>query len=222
VYRGSKKGAWRIDLDNPTEIKRRLGEDAFIAFAKSFVGLDRVLTLRHLYELNAKHGAIGGSPAKERNAGLLLVLLVGTMHELGAALGHLQAILGRSRARTIPSWREIEALRRRWHGDGIGKDIRNQMAHHLGDREVYKKGLAMTAGKPRVCLYSAHGLASRDGAFEAPWNWVMHGLGLDSPGYTDRARQIVEDIRQVNDVLLLFFGEVINMAGIPVKDRRSK
>jgi len=221
VARGSKSGRWHLDLEAPSEFTRLFGEDALIAFARCFVGIDRVVSLRNLYVLNAKHGGTDGSYAKERNTGLLMVLLVGTMHELGKALARLKDVVGKSVGPSASNWAKLMEIRRRWHDRRIGKAIRDDMAHHLGKAGVFKAGLAAATGQPSARLYSADGPAMKDGAFEAPWDWVMFGLGLGSPEDSELVNHLAKDVADVPEVLLSLFQEVVSMRGIPIEDRRA-
>lgn len=70
-------------------------------------------------------------------------MLSGTMYELGAALQGLCATgivnrLGNDRS----SWEPLNALRAQWNRDAFAKTIRNGFAHHLGEIDAYRTGIA--------------------------------------------------------------------------------
>lgn len=222
VLRGHRDGPWRLDLDNPPGVEQALGRDVVIAFMKCFVGSDRLVSLTHLYILSCTHGDGDGSRSGVRDSRLINLLLIGTMHELGAAMQKLEGALIRAGKRTVASWQEMVDIRRRWFGKPAVADIRNQLAHHLGDDEVYDKGWESIRTKQSLSLYRADGRTGNKGTFDGAWDLVARGLDLEPSEYSKVSEQVADDIFRVPVALLAVFRDVVTAAGISVDDERSE
>ena len=222
VLRGKKDGPWRFDLDNPREIEKVLGRNLLLAFMKCFVGVDRLASLRSLYVLNHERKEGRDSHVGQREKWLLLLLIVGTLHELGEALQKLEAALKRSGKRDVPSWTKLTRIRRQWNQDPVVRAVRNQLAHHLGDDEVYRRGLDAVAGQPTLQLYLCDSPMGGQGTFEGAWNTVMLGLGLKAEDYPLLFAKMAADAVELEGVMASLFQEVVKLTGIVVADERSQ
>jgi hypothetical protein len=172
--------------------------------------------------LNEQNAGVGNGHAKDRNAWMLIFLIIGTMHELGQAVDAVQAVLGRTNRRNLPSWDRMMEIWRSWVSEKIGKDVRDQLAHHLGDSEAYEKGLDEIRLRPSFPLCFADGPTRGAGHFQGAWNLLMLGLGIDQADYLHILDQTIADVAEVDQVMLSVFVEVLKNAGIPMEDLRSK
>lgn len=222
VLRGQRNGPWHLDLDNPLGIEQALGRDVLVAFMKCFVGSDRLSSLAHLYILSSTHGDGDGSRSGVRDSRLINLLLIGTMHELGGAMQKLEGALIRSGRRTVAGLQEMVDIRRRWFGKAAVADIRNQLAHHLGDDEVYKKGWESIRGRQSLSLYRADGRTGGNGTFDGAWNLVARGLDREPSEYSEVSEQVADDLFKVPAALIAVFRGVVTASGISVDDERSE
>jgi hypothetical protein len=156
-FEGTKRGEWHLDVVNPKGLGEKIGEHVLRAFMPCFVGVDRVVSLNQVFwrtmeELKGPENA----HALGRDSWVLVMLIAGTMYELGTALDRLAneelSIAGaRSRVRTCCSWGDIDGIRKRWStGNALASMVRNEIAHHLGNPETYEKGLRLARTNVRA------------------------------------------------------------------------
>jgi hypothetical protein len=226
TYEGVIGGPWHVDLCNPSSIAEKMGRDVLPAFLRCFVGVDRATSLMYMVLANEASRAPENSHARSRDTHLLLLLIAGTMHELGIAieaLGNLKLALpeGPDRIKKLPTWKGMQEIWRRWSADRFGKRVRDQVSHHLGDLDVYDAGLRKLASQPTIQLYVSDGPSEADGSFEGAWAILERGLGLEYEDLRRIVAQTGDDVADVHRALNPIFGEVVNLAGIPVEDRRQ-
>ncbi|HEX7662889.1 MAG TPA: hypothetical protein VF407_00185 [Polyangiaceae bacterium] len=108
-----------------------------IPFAKAFAGADHLESCHYLMKLNSDVSGI----AHDRNFWTLVLTIWGTMREISVALEALRRGGIEKKVDDVDLWRDIDAIRKRWHGDDFFIQIRNQLCFHLGDSSLYKKAL---------------------------------------------------------------------------------
>lgn len=220
LLQGDKQGAWYLHLNNPREIGQRIGVDVLGAFMRCFVGVDRSTSITNLLRLNEEGGGAPGSHTRSRNQWFLLLLMAGTMHEVGEALQGLATKNVPSKMQDRSKWDALDKIRRRWHTNPVASKIRNQLSHHLGDPKVYTKGLEFQLGKRRLQLYCADGPVLGQGTYEGAWNSITRGLDLDLSDYMRLYGQMGSDVPELHRALLDVFLDVFRFAGIPDEDQR--
>lgn len=176
VARG-REGAWRSDLGEVADVMRLLGERTVAAFLKCLVGTDRLMTLAQFQGFSEERLPVD-SPAAQRNRLVTTVLLVGTFHELGKALGELRGELcGRGPLQGDALWAPLNEIAKRWNDHPAGKRIRNGAGHHLGELEMYVDGIAaVCANETDVPFMAAHSMRSGDSMAQLAWDALLRGL----------------------------------------------
>ena len=177
VFAGSLVGDWRVSLVDAKAIQVAIGRPLFAAFLKCFVGVDRVMSLEQMLELN-QHHLERDSPAHDRNLRVLVFLMAGTLYELGEALQELCSARVTERMADKNEWTPINAIRKQWHTNPLMSKFRNQLAHHLGELEAYGKGLDATLGADTQMILS-RGRGQTRYADESPAAWEVLFRGVE-------------------------------------------
>ena len=146
-----------LEVRNLAAYRAILGDDLVIGFAQLFGAVNRIEALHSMMLLNNHRGAaivIGelehthdpDSVGAARNRVVIGLFIWGVLHELSSAIDTLQGakltdVLREGKDKScLASWKELRSIAHRWRG-GQETDGRNQLAFHLGDREVFRKGL---------------------------------------------------------------------------------
>jgi hypothetical protein len=222
VFSGSVDGDWRVSLVNPQAIVHVVGRAVFAAFLKCFVATDRVMTLEQMLQLNSLHVA-KDSPAQNRNLQVLAFLMAGTLYELGDALQELCDAKVYEKLSDKSSWTPVNEARARWHKNKLMSKFRNQLGHHLGDPDVYTKGLdAMLQGNADLLLARGRGRARHSDEYPGAWDALFQGTDIDEAAFQQGLLLTKTTHLELPDQLLAVFAEVLDSCGIPVLDQRSK
>jgi hypothetical protein len=206
------------------DIAKAIGEDAFAAFMRCFVGADRLKSLLHFYiAAEEKFGGIG--PASERNFNVSWLLVVGTLHEVGDALQVLCSTQAHMKLKNQRPWLRLNKLRKTWYKQPLASRVRNQGGHHLGDMDVYKAGMAklseMTLDTP---LRVGQG-QRRDHSFaRGAWDVLLLGMTSKTAMRPEveivQLKRLLKDAgvahRKLHDALEAYFIAVLESAGIGI------
>jgi hypothetical protein len=145
--------SWSAVLEEPTRVRDLVGSDLFAAFLKCFYGVDRVMALEQMLHLNQEH-LDHSSNGYRRNGRVIGLLLASEMYELGAALQQLCEARVVERMRDASKWTPINELRGRWHKNALFKEIRNQLGYHLGEPDLYRRGLDRALGNSADVVFA--------------------------------------------------------------------
>lgn len=220
LFQGSRSGRWYMHLNNPSDFSRRIGKNVLAAFMKCFVGADRLTTIVHLLQLIGLDGAKENSIAFNRNLFLLATLMSGSLYEFTSALQELTGTKIGLVLKKESSWQKLSEIRSRWQKQDA-KEVRHQLAHHLGDKELYLKGLGEQLKNRRLQLYAATGRNPVQGIFEGALSTLTLGLSLDVTDYTKLLDSSTTDAVQVPNLLLDVFTLILRNAGIGIDDDRE-
>jgi len=130
------------------KFQAKLGQRA-VPFCQAAVGLNRMMSLWHLWHLQIKNEkSIPKIPA-ERNRWHVFILSVGCTREIVRALDSLRrSKIERDLIESRAAWSKIDEIRKRWNcGDFI--NLRNQLAFHV-DEEIIKDGLNLLIQKGKT------------------------------------------------------------------------
>jgi hypothetical protein len=217
---GSRDGRWQFRAVDLGVVVSAVGTRLFAACMKCFVGVDRLMTFEQMLVFNMRELNLE-SIAYTRNLRVLVMMLAGTLHELGDALHELNTALALRRLGDLPSWKPLYDRRRLWTGNAGLRKARNQMAHHLGDSALYDAALnaRVAAGTAENCIYHRDGTKRQDGEGELGWALLLRGLDMPEEQLmalleTTRARH--ED---VPDLMAQFFGDLLERCGVEIENR---
>jgi hypothetical protein len=225
---GSRIGHWSVEICNFSDLDTRVGRPLLAAFLKCFVGIDRITTFQDLIRLNAANdGAIsapgteGDAPQTQRNIFLLNALLAGTLYEIGDALHEL------SRAGVVDSmsdpslWQPLDQMRKRWQKAKVPGEMRNQIAHHLGDLSVYETGVGKLSSLEAPVEFARGIGQSAFGAHHiGPWNALTQGLRMEDHEFRTLSEGVVRDHQNLAESLMEVFLNVLDAEEIPLADLR--
>jgi hypothetical protein len=144
----------------------------------------------------------------------------GSLYELASALQELTATKIGLALKDHPGWQKLSQVRARWQKQDA-KEMRHQLAHHLGDREKYLKGLDVQLRKRRLQLYSADGQHPVQGTFEGAGSTLTLGLSLGVNNYTELLDSSRKDALEVPSLLLEVFIQILRKAFIDIEDKRA-
>lgn len=199
-------GTWRIDLDEvgidgPWEAKVRhlarfdevFGREILTAFCRCFVHVDRLNSLISCMHTSEQyHG--GKSVAYARDLNTLVWFTVGTLHELGLAIGDLHGALKKCERLDpqSPPWVTLRGLTKRWKKD-VYPRMRNQVAFHV-DEQVIERGLNhLVEDEEDVTLIEGDSPKHVDSRLTLGFLAQHNGLDLDLDGYRAFLEVVVED-----------------------------
>ena len=204
-------------------LEENLGRRVVLGIFKVLHGIDRIMTFEQLLAFNGRELA-ADSPAYDRNLHVLIMQLVGVMHEVGVALQELcNARVADIVGRESESWQRLNAWRRRLKGDGAISDLRAQMAAHLGDREIYDAGLEhlLDTTDPRFLLMHGDGHLRHAGFAVGAWDCLYRGLDLDPEGVKDVLKFTRDAHFDLPGAFMDFLTELFMASRIEVVDELS-
>jgi hypothetical protein len=217
---GSRHGRWQFRAVDLGVVVSSVGTRLFAACMKCFVGVDRLMTFEQMLVFNVRELKLE-SIAYNRNLRVLVMMLAGTLHELGDALHELNAALTLRKLGDLPSWKPLNDRRRLWTGNAALRKARNQMAHHLGDSALYDGALnALAAASPAEdCIYHCDGTKRQDGETELGWALLLRGLDIPE----EQLRALLEITQtgheDIPDLMAVFFGDVLDRCGVEIENR---
>jgi len=212
---------FEVLIHNPRGLANAIGVRVLASFYKCFMGTERILTFEHLMFLNEKASQqlpdeTADEYAFDRNRMVLGLALAGTMYEMGAALQELTATGIARNLRERPCWLRLNELRSEWNREHFAARIRNSLAFHLGEMEHYVTGIEQLETDP-VRLIGSNGIRRFSGRYEATWNSLFHGMGLqdnDMKTFVVRTQQAHDELPSL---LNEFFREVLESFGVAIE-----
>ena len=187
---------------------------------KCFVGVDRLMTFEQMLVFNVRELKLE-SIAYTRNLRVLVMMLAGTLYELGEALQAVNAALALRNLGDLPGWKPLNDRRKLWTNDASLRKARNQMAHHLGDSGLYEGALIslVAAGSDEDCIYHCDGTKRQDGETELGWALLLRGLDIPE----EQLRALLEITQtgheDIPDLMAVFFGDVLDRCGVEIENR---
>jgi hypothetical protein len=187
---------------------------------KCFVGIDRLMTFEQMLGFNVSRLKLE-SIAYTRNLRVLVMMLAGTLLELGDSLRELQTALALRNLGDLPSWKPLNDRRKLWTNDASLRKARNQMAHHLGDSALYDRALNafVAAGTAEDCIYHCDGTKRQDGEGELGWALLLRGLDMPE----EQLMALLETTRagheDVPDLMAQFFSDLLERCGVEIENR---
>jgi hypothetical protein len=213
-------GRTQLKLINPDAAVSRIGVDVLAAFFKCFVAADRISTFEQMLVFNA-NSLPEDSVAYERNLRTIVFLLASTMYEAASALQELTSVRVIERMKDKTLWEPLNQLRGQWHKDHLASVVRNQLGHHLGQLDNYKKGVAQQAESVDLLVYAADDELRLSTAFPGAWDALFGGLEISQEEIESVISETQKGHLVFHDLIAAAFGEVVRTAGIDVQDDRQ-
>jgi hypothetical protein len=227
--RGREESDWRVGLAEVGQVSASLGEDTLAAFLKCFVGADRLKSLLQMFAL-AQETVNNDTVPGERNLFVFSMLVVGTLHELGNALQELENTKVHLRMNDRTAWEPLRVFRAVWKDHPVGKRMRNEAGHHLGNLTTYKRGLKeLTRTSIDTPLLVGMGQGALSDFATGAWDVLLRGISGDSGqkkelDHTD-LKSLLDDMvvaqREFYPALLGAFIEALDTVGVQV-DRQPE
>ncbi len=224
-------GLWEIqagrrltrEIRDVPAFRQAVGDDLLVGFVRLFAAVDRAAAFHLLMALNDRPSPpwsedrpetahAPDSISADRNRTTLVVMVWGMFHELSAAVeslkaAHLTPVLQVvSDEAAIAAWKRLRETAGRWQGkfESIARD---QLAHHLGDPEVIRAGLAAwPSDKPLIVSTSEHA-SNAHTRFHIAFDLLCRGTDLATEDFERLVVQGIEDgMRLDSDVMCIFFG----------------
>lgn len=219
---GSRSGSWETRLENPKAIAAALGPNVLAAFYKCFVALDRIQAIEHLILITNEHSRTEAgaddvvhhnrSPSVERDFHFLMLMIAGTMYELGNALQQLVSTKVVMGLKDRSAWEPLGAMSKRWQRDPMASKMRNGFAHHLGELDAYARGIANS--RDTVVLETGRTLRQGESRFVAPLDALLFGEAIEDERLEPFLERMSADHRALADHLHRFFATVLREHGI--------
>lgn len=217
---GSRSGEWQALIEHPKALGDLIGRDVLAAFYKCFVALDRVTAIGHLIFITHQHSeqlpAGRHTPSIERDYQMLMLMMVGTMYELGVALQNLLASKVVANLADRSTWAPLDEMRKRWQNDPMANKMRNGFAHHLGDVAAYARGIEKSADI--VVFQRGTGMGPGKDRFIAPWDALLAGEGIRDEDLKPFLQRMSSDHLGLRERLFDFFGTVAQSRGVAYVD----
>jgi len=161
------------------------------------------------------------SIAHERNMWTLVSMLWGTMREVTHSLDAMRKAGVRRCIKDDKVWNPLDDIRKRWSRD-LAIRIRNQLAFHTGDVELFIAGLdAWTVGQPLVLRrgqFTEGHAYERDSRSPFGFDLLFKGLGLSLADVTRFASEASSDHFALGHHLQCLLGEVLRVAGVRLQE----
>jgi len=220
IVSGSRDGRWQLRAVDLGVVVSSVGTRLFAACMKCFVGVDRLMTFEQMLSFNVRELKLE-SIAYTRNLRVLVMMLAGTLYELGDALQGLNAALALSNLGDLPSWMPLNDRRKLWTNDASLRNARNQMAHHLGDSGLYEGALTSiaAAGADENCIYHCDGTKRRDGETELGWALLVRGLDIPEEQLMALLETTQAGHEDLPDLMAQFFGDLLDRCGVEIENR---
>jgi hypothetical protein len=220
VVSGTPNGPWEFQAVELAAVVAAVGERPFAASMKCFVGVDRLMAFEQMLFFNTKQ-LKEESVAYTRNLRVLVMMLAGTLCELGDALQELNTALALRGLVDADAWKPLNECRKLWTGDARLRKARNQVAHHLGDRELYDRALAAVVADETVTDRIYHGDGSRrhDGETELGWGLVLVGLDMTADDFVALLKMTQEGHEGLPGLMGQFFLDLLQRCGVEIENR---
>jgi hypothetical protein len=134
-------------IDSVDVLRERLGEPVTNAFVRCFAALDRLMSIFDAVHLNTKHTK-AGTVRHERNFHTLSVFAAGLVFEFREGIRQLRDadVAGRLSAHGRQRWSKLLEFAHPKH-EAVMREIRNNLAFHIGDPDVVARGIRRLAGE---------------------------------------------------------------------------
>jgi hypothetical protein len=158
--------------------------------------------------------------AHERNTRLLMLLVAGTMYELGAALQSLCSTKVFLKVKDPASWEPLDKLRAQWNTNYYARTIRNEFSHHLGEMPTFLEGIAHEDAPSPAVLYTRRSQHRFAGQLLEPWNALFRAKKISDADMRTFIRKTREGFETLPELLFAFFGELLQSCGIEVRNTK--
>jgi hypothetical protein len=207
-------------LREPGEIATRIGSGLFALFIKCFAGVDRLLSVEQFFILIRAH-VHEDSPAYKRNLNTIFFLAVSALQELGSALQALSKAEVSGKMKDPSVWQALIELRGRWNTHWYSPELSNQGAQHVGDNDIYQKGLANLLAERELRLLHGSDDRKHSAQFVLPLDALLRGLKVDHAQLVAVMDETVKAHITLFPRLVAVFREVLDTAGVAFEDRRT-
>ena len=201
--------------------RRAVGDDLVVGFAQLFTAVNKLDALHCLMDLNGRpsvpvDGHPGGahdgdSISASKNRMVIGTFIWGVFHELFDAIETLQkakltTVLRKGRDRTaMLSWKHLRCVGHAWRDD-LEETVRNQLAFHLGDRDVMKSGLSSWPQDRPLVFSTADGTSRVRRQFGMGFDLLFHALEISNEDIDRLAEQGIEHSDVADHAMNVFFG----------------
>jgi hypothetical protein len=209
--------SWRIEARDVPKLRRLIGDQLLIPFAKTFVGADQLESFHYLMHLN---GEVTGV-AHDRNFWTMALMIWGTMRELSGALDDLRRAGIEKKIDDVDLWNDLDAVRKRWHGDGLFIKIRNQLCFHLGESSMYKRALDEWKF-PRALVIAKGDVASDGNIYGRDTRLILgeelrlRGTGMDTKELSAFVDEALKHHGGFSDKIQRLWASALRKAGLPI------
>ena len=217
---GSRDGRWQLRAIDLGVVVSAVGTRLFAACMKCFVGVDRLMTFEQMLVLNVRELKVE-SIAYTRNLRVIVMMLAGTLYELGDALQGLNSALAQRELGDLPSWKPLNDRRKLWTNNANLRKARHQMAHHLGESGLYEGALTSlaVAGAGEDCIYHCDGTKRQDGETELGWALLLRGLDIPEEQLMALLAITRSGHEDLPDLMAQFFDDLFERCGVVIENR---
>jgi hypothetical protein len=207
----------KIVIEGARDLRDRIGHDLFAAFLKCFGGIDRLLALEQILfftqtqQDHKLHSYV-------RNLRLIVTTLSSTMYETAKALQELRDACVKDKLQDKSLWDPVDKLRAKWQGDPRVAKMRNKLGFHLGEIELYEKGLEFLLQDSDEHIFEAlDGTKRHEGETRLPVEALLAALKIDKADLDAVLKMTWEAHSTLPELLNRVWGDVLRSAGVSLE-----